>query len=120
MKPMKKRTDGQSASRAALGFAGVLVATGVLHAQQPQTGQPPALPANLVATRAALDKYQDPIAADSAVPAGTSPERTARAQVSATSESAIPTAYTSTSSIAKSTPPTAGPATTVSWNPIER
>jgi hypothetical protein len=44
-----------------LALAGILVA-GPLHAQQPRADLP-VLPANLVATRAALDKYQDPIAA---------------------------------------------------------
>jgi hypothetical protein len=43
-------------------LAEVLVATTTLHAQTQQASQP-TLPANLIATRAALDKYQDPIAA---------------------------------------------------------
>ncbi|HKE92080.1 MAG TPA: hypothetical protein VKB45_17230 [Gemmatimonadales bacterium] len=43
-------------------FAGLSVATHAAHAQMQQTAQP-TLPANLAATRAALDKYQDPIAA---------------------------------------------------------
>ena len=43
-------------------FAGLFVATHAVYAQMQQTAQP-TLPANLAATRAALDKYQDPIAA---------------------------------------------------------
>ena len=43
-------------------FAGLFVATHPMHAQMQQTAQP-TLPANLAATRAALEKYQDPIAA---------------------------------------------------------
>jgi hypothetical protein len=42
--------------------AGLFVATHAAHAQMQQTAQQ-TLPANLAATRAALDKYQDPIAA---------------------------------------------------------
>jgi hypothetical protein len=47
---------------ATIALAGLLGGTNVLHAQLQQAGQPP-LPANLAATRAALDKYQDPIVA---------------------------------------------------------
>jgi len=47
---------------ALVAFAGLFVATHAAHAQMQQTAQP-TLPANLSATRSALDKYQDPIAA---------------------------------------------------------
>jgi hypothetical protein len=40
----------------------MIVAASVAHGQTKQSGQP-SLPANLAATRAALDKYQDPVAA---------------------------------------------------------
>ena len=48
--------------RLSVALVGMIVATTVAHAQTKQTGQP-SLPANLAATRAALDKYQDPVAA---------------------------------------------------------
>lgn len=45
-----------------LAFAGTAIATSAANAQARSTSEP-ALPANLAATRAALAKYQDPIAA---------------------------------------------------------
>jgi len=48
--------------RALVACAGLFLATHAAQAQMQQTAQP-TLPANLAATRAALDKYQDPIAA---------------------------------------------------------
>ncbi len=48
--------------RAVVAIVALVVATNVAGAQGQQVAQP-ALPANLTATRAALDKYQDPIAA---------------------------------------------------------
>ena len=62
MNPMRKRIHLQSFKAAAVALAGMLGATSALRAQIQQAGQPP-LPANLTATRAALEKYQDPIAA---------------------------------------------------------
>jgi len=46
---------------AVLGFAGMIAVTDAAQAQMQQAA--PKLPANLTATRAALEKYQDPIAA---------------------------------------------------------
>ena len=49
----------KSIPKALLAIPGLLVATTLLHAQ----AGPPPVPANLAATRAALEKYQDPVAA---------------------------------------------------------
>jgi len=58
---MQKPVHLRSLKPAVVALAGLLVAT-ALHAQTKQAGQP-RLPANLTATRAALQKYEDPIAA---------------------------------------------------------
>lgn len=62
MKQIHSRTHVQLVAMAALILAGVIVATNPANAQGQQTGQPP-LPGNLTATRAALEKYQDPVVA---------------------------------------------------------
>lgn len=62
MKKMRRRIHVQLFALAVVALAGVIVMTKPANAQQRQTVQP-TLPANLAATRAALEKYQDPIAA---------------------------------------------------------
>lgn len=62
MKNMHKRTQVQPLKVAAVVLVGMIVAGNAAKAQVRQTGQS-ILPPNLTATRAALDKYQDPIAA---------------------------------------------------------
>lgn len=62
MKQMHRRTHVQLFALAVVALAGMIIATNPANAQGQQTGQP-TLPANLAATRAALEKYQDPIAA---------------------------------------------------------
>jgi len=57
-----KRTRVQSFKLAVVALAGMIVAADAANAQARQTDQP-TLPPNLTPTRAALDKYQDPIAA---------------------------------------------------------
>ena len=62
MKQMHLGINLRPIKPAVLALAGVLAATTALHAQR-QPGRQPRLPANVMATRAALEKYQDPIAA---------------------------------------------------------
>jgi hypothetical protein len=59
---MHSQTHVQPFTLSVVVLSGMIVATGVAHAQTPQTKQS-SLPANLAATRAALEKYADPIAA---------------------------------------------------------
>jgi hypothetical protein len=62
MQQMHKRIHMQPFKLAMVVLAGTIVATNAATAQVKRTDQP-TLPANLTATRAALEKYQDPIAA---------------------------------------------------------
>lgn len=62
MTQMHSRTRPPLLSLAVVAIAGIIAAPSGASAQARQAGQP-ALPANLAATRAALEKYQDPIAA---------------------------------------------------------
>ena len=62
MKQMHLGINLRPIKPAVVALAGVLAATTALHAQR-QPGRQPRLPANVIATRAALEKYQDPIAA---------------------------------------------------------
>ncbi len=57
-----RRISMQPFKQVVVALAGIVVATPAANSQVLQRGQP-TLPANLIATRAALDKYQDPIAA---------------------------------------------------------
>jgi hypothetical protein len=59
MKGMRRRNHVQSA---VVALIGIIVVTNAACVQREQSGLP-TLPAHLAATRAALDKYQDPIAA---------------------------------------------------------
>jgi len=56
------RMHGRCSTLAMVALAGVIGATGAANLQA-QENSSPKLPANLVATRAALEKYQDPVAA---------------------------------------------------------
>jgi len=62
VKSMDKRKHLRPVSSAVLALAGVLAVSSVLQAQGRQAGEP-AIPANLNATKAALEKYKDPITA---------------------------------------------------------
>ena len=62
MRAIPKRIRMQPFQLALAVFAGTIFTAGGAHAQAPGAA-PPVVPANLAATRAALDKYQDPIAA---------------------------------------------------------
>ena len=62
MKQMHTRSHVQPFELTVLALTAMVVAASAANAQVQQTGQP-TLPANLTATRAALEKYQDPIAA---------------------------------------------------------
>jgi len=62
MKQVHSQGHFQFLKSALIALAGLLISSTTLHAQMQKAGQP-ALPASLIATRAALDKYQDPIAA---------------------------------------------------------
>lgn len=62
MRKMRSRIHVQLYALAVVALAGLIVMAKPANAQQQRTGQP-TLPANLAATRAALEKYQDPIAA---------------------------------------------------------
>jgi hypothetical protein len=62
VKQMRRQVRLQPLKLAGVALVAMIVATNAVGAQTPQAGQP-ALPANLTATRAALDIYQDPIAA---------------------------------------------------------
>ena len=62
MTAMPRRIRMQPFQLALAALAGTIVGSGAAHAQAARTA-PPVVPANLAATRAALDKYQDPIAA---------------------------------------------------------
>jgi hypothetical protein len=62
VRPMHRQSHVQRFKLSVVALLGMIGATRMASAQTQQTGQP-SLPANLAATRAALDKYQDPIAA---------------------------------------------------------
>ena len=62
MKQMHKRIHLQPFKLVVVALAGTIVATNAANAQVKRTDQP-TLPPNLTATRAALEKYQDPVAA---------------------------------------------------------
>lgn len=62
MAPIHQRIYVQPFTLALVALIGTIAAANVANAQDKRTG-PPTLPANLVATRAALEKYQDPVAA---------------------------------------------------------
>jgi hypothetical protein len=62
MKQMHTRIHIQPFTLAMVALAGTIVATNAANGQVKRTDQP-TLPANLTATRAALEKYQDPIVA---------------------------------------------------------
>jgi len=56
------RMHGRCSALAVVALAGTIAATTAANLQA-QDNAPPKLPANLIATRAALEKYQDPVAA---------------------------------------------------------
>lgn len=62
MQHMRRQGHLQPLKLAVVALVGMLVGPNAANAQARQTGQP-TLPANLAATRAALEKYQDPVAA---------------------------------------------------------
>ena len=62
MKAIQKRAHAHLGRLALIAVGGLIVAISTANGQEKQPGRPN-LPANLSATRAALDKYQDPIAA---------------------------------------------------------
>lgn len=62
MRHMRRQGHLQPLKLAVVALVGVIVGPNAANAQTRQTGQP-TLPANLAATRAALEKYQDPVVA---------------------------------------------------------
>ncbi|HUL70482.1 MAG TPA: hypothetical protein VLT17_09665 [Gemmatimonadales bacterium] len=62
MRQVLSRMHGRCSALAVVALAGTIAATTAANLQA-QDNAPPKLPANLIATRAALEKYQDPVAA---------------------------------------------------------